>query len=54
VFDHLRDSAFLPTGRQLAYIAVDTVEKILPTLATAVAQVEETELQGEPERVRRL
>jgi predicted Rossmann-fold nucleotide-binding protein len=54
VFEHLRDSAFLPAGRQLAYIAVDTVEKILPTLAAALAQVEERELQGEPERVRRL
>jgi uncharacterized protein (TIGR00730 family) len=54
VFEHLRGSAFLPAGRQLAYIAVDEVENILPALAAAVAQVEERELQGEPERVRRL
>src|SRR5258708_20796124 len=33
VFEHLRDSAFLPAGRQLAYIAVETAEKILPPLA---------------------
>src|SRR5258708_9245192 len=33
VFEHLRDSAFLPAGRQLAYISVETAEKILPPLA---------------------
>jgi uncharacterized protein (TIGR00730 family) len=54
VFEHLRSSAFLPGGRQLAYIAVDAVEDILPAAAAALAQVEESELQGEPERVRRL
>jgi uncharacterized protein (TIGR00730 family) len=54
VFEHLRGAAFLPGGRPLAYIAVDGVEKILPALAAALAQVEESELQGEPERVRRL
>jgi uncharacterized protein (TIGR00730 family) len=54
VFEHLRTAAFLPGGRQLAYLAVDSVEKILPTLAAAVAQVAERELQGEPERVQRL
>src|SRR5271157_1701300 len=53
VFEHLRTSAFLPAGRRLAYIAVDAVEKILPAAAAALAQVEERELQGEPERVRR-
>ena len=54
VFEHLRSSSFLPGGRQLAYIAVDAVEKILPAAAAALAQVEERDLQGEPERVRRL
>jgi hypothetical protein len=54
VFEHLRSSAFLPGGKPLAYIAVDTVEKILPAAAAALARVEESELQGEPERVRRL
>ena len=54
VFEHLGSSSFLPGGRQLAYIAVDAVEKILPAAAAALAQVEERDLQGEPERVRRL
>ncbi len=54
VFEHLRGTGFLPNGRQLAYIAVDTVEAILPALNAAVAQVGERELQGEPERVQRL
>ena len=54
VFEHLRSSAFLPGGRPLAYIAVDAVEKILPAAAAALARVEESELEGEPERVRRL
>ena len=54
VFEHLRSSAFLPGGRPLAFIAVDAVEKILPAAAAALARVEESELQGEPERVRRL
>jgi uncharacterized protein (TIGR00730 family) len=54
VFEHLRDAAFLPPGTKLAYISVDAVENILPTLAAAVAKVEERELQGEPERVQRL
>jgi uncharacterized protein (TIGR00730 family) len=54
VFEHLRGAAFLPGGRRLAYIAVDGVERILPALAAALAPVEEGELQGEPDRVRRL
>jgi hypothetical protein len=54
VFEHLRSSAFLPGGTPLAYIAVDAVENILPAAAAALARVEESELQGEPERVRRL
>jgi hypothetical protein len=54
VFEHLRSSAFLPGGRPLAYIAVDAVENILPAAAAALARVEESELEGEPERVRRL
>ena len=54
VFEHLRASSFLPGGRQLAYLVVDAVEKILPTLNAAIAHIEERELQGEPERVQRL
>ena len=54
VFEHLRSSAFLPGGGPLAHIAVDAVEKILPAAAAALARVEESELEGEPERVRRL
>ena len=54
VFEHLRASSFLPGGRQLAYLAVDAVEKILPTLNAAVAHVEERELEGEAERVQRM
>jgi uncharacterized protein (TIGR00730 family) len=54
VFEHLRQSSFLPGGRQLAYLAVDAVEEILPALDAAVAEVDERELEGEPERVQRL
>jgi uncharacterized protein (TIGR00730 family) len=54
VFEHLRETGFLPNGRRLAYLVADTVEAILPTLNAAVAQVDERELEGETERVQRM
>jgi uncharacterized protein (TIGR00730 family) len=54
VFDHLRSSGFLPPGRRVGYLVADSVEKILPMLAAAVAPVDTRELEGERARVERL
>src|SRR5262249_58831885 len=54
MFEHLREEGFLPNGRQLAYLVANTVEDILPILNAAAAQVDERELEGEPERVQRM
>ena len=45
---------FSGLARRLAYLVADTVEAILPTLNTAVAQLEEREVEGETERVQRM
>jgi uncharacterized protein (TIGR00730 family) len=54
MFDHLRDSGFLPGGRRLDYLVASDVEDILPMLFAAAARISEEEKRGEPERVERM
>jgi uncharacterized protein (TIGR00730 family) len=54
MFDHLRDSGFLPNEWGIDYLVAQDVEDILPTLHAAAARVGEAEEQGVAERVERM
>ncbi len=53
MFDHMLTAGFL-AARRLDYLVTDNVDDILPTLNAAVTRLSEREIEGEPERVRRL